>query len=151
MTLLRVMRDRRATIGAAFFLALLLSACLRSTAPQPSLLALRGTWSYTGVQTGPVRENLTGTLTISAESGIAFQGRLDLVGVNEQTGQNRLLGGHVSGTERSPGVIDFDASLATSRRHVGQIVADTMTGTWVENSPDGVMSTGTFRAEREPQ
>jgi hypothetical protein len=62
--------------------AALLSACLKSTEPQPSLLQLNGSWIYTGVQTGPVRETLTGTLTISRESGTSFQGQLNLQGVN---------------------------------------------------------------------
>lgn len=128
----------------------LLSSCLRSTAPQSSLLQLSGSWNYTGVQTSPVRETLTGTLTISRESGTSFQGRLDLVGVSGQTGQNRVLGGNVSGSAGGADVIDFDASLeSTPRRHVGQIVADTITGTWIGSSPDGTMSSGTFRIERE--
>ncbi|HEY6089049.1 MAG TPA: hypothetical protein VD771_04585 [Gemmatimonadaceae bacterium] len=127
----------------------LTSGCLRSTAPQPSQLALTGTWNYAGVQTGPVRENLSGTLTISSESGTSFQGRLDVVGVNAQTGQSRVLGGVVSGSESSSNVIDFDAQLETSpRRHVGNIVADTITGTWVGSSSDGSMTSGTFRIER---
>jgi hypothetical protein len=127
----------------------LLSACLKSTEPQPSLIQLNGSWNYTGVQTVPVRETLTGTLTISRESGTSFQGRLDLVGVNSQTQQQRLLNGLVSGSESGTDVIDFDADLdATTRRHVGQIVADTITGTWYSSS-DGAMSSGTFRVERE--
>jgi len=128
--------------------AVLLSACLKSTEPQPSLLQLSGSWNYTGVQTGPVRETLTGTLTISRESGTSFQGQLHLVGVNSQTELSRLLDGLVSGSE-SGDVIDFDADLeATPRRHVGQIVADTIAGTWYSSS-DGAMSSGTFRVERE--
>jgi len=130
--------------------ATLLSACLKSTEPQPSLLQLSGTWNYTGVQTVPVRETLSGTLTISRESGTSFQGQLNLVGVNSQTQQQRLLSGVVSGAESGTDVIDFDANLeATPRRHVGQIVADTITGTWVGSSSDGTMSSGTFRVERE--
>lgn len=130
----------------------LLSACLRSTEAQPSLLQLAGSWSYSGEQTSPVREILTGTLDISSESGMSFQGRLDIVGVNSQTNQSRALGGLVSGTEQASNVIDFDADLeSTPRRHVGQLVADTITGTWVGASPNGVMSSGTFRAEREPR
>lgn len=128
----------------------LLSACLKSTEPQPSLLQLNGSWNYTGVQTVPVRETLSGTLTISRESGTSFQGQLNLVGVNSQTQQQRLLSGVVSGAESGTDVIDFDANLeATPRRHVGQIVADTITGTWVGSSSDGTMSSGTFRVERE--
>lgn len=127
-----------------------LSGCLKSTEPQPSLLQLSGSWNYIGVQTGPVRENLTGILAISRESGTSFQGRLDLTGVNPQSGQNRQLGGLVSGSLSGSNVIDFDAGLETPpRRHVGQIVADTIQGTWVGSSPDGSMSSGTFRAERK--
>jgi hypothetical protein len=128
-----------------------LSACLKSTEPQPSLLKLNGSWNYTGVQTVPVQETLTGTLIISRESGTSFQGQLNLVGVNSQTQQQRILSGSVSGSESGTDVIDFDANLETTpRRHVGQIVADTITGTWV-SSADGAMASGTFRVEREPK
>jgi hypothetical protein len=130
---------------------LFLSACLKSTEPQPSLLQLNGSWNYTGVQTVPVRETLTGTLIISRESGTSFQGQLNLLGVNSQTQQQRILTGSVSGSESGTDLIDFDANLETTpRRHVGQIVADTITGTWV-SSADGTMASGTFRVEREPQ
>jgi hypothetical protein len=128
-----------------------LSACLKSTEPQPSLLQLNGSWNYTGVQTVPVQETLTGTLIISRESGTSFQGQLNLVGVNSQTQQQRILSGSISGSESGTDVIDFDANLETTpRRHVGQIVADTITGTWV-SSADGAMASGTFRVEREPK
>jgi hypothetical protein len=127
----------------------LLSACLQSTAPKPSVLQLNGSWNYTGVQVAPVREDLTGTLTISRESGTSFQGRLDLVGVNPQTSQRRTFGGPVSGSAPGSDVIDFDANIETPpRRHVGQLVADTITGTWVISAPDGTVSSGTFRVER---
>jgi len=126
------------------------SACLKSTEPQPSLLQLNGTWTYTGVQTSPTRENLTGTLTISRESGTSFQGRLDLVATNTQTGQSTVLGGLVSGAESDGRVIDFDADLESAPwRHVGQAVADTIAGTWVGTSSGGVTATGTFRVERQ--
>jgi hypothetical protein len=136
------------TLALAF--VLLLPACLKSTEPQPSLIQLNGSWNYTGIQTVPVPETLSGTLNITRESGTSFQGRLDLVGVNSQQ-QQRLLGGSVSGSESGTDLIDFDADLleATPRRHVGQIVADTITGTWVGSSSDGTMSSGTFRVERE--
>jgi hypothetical protein len=127
----------------------LASGCLRSTAPEPSVLQLNGSWKYTGIQSQPVRETLTGTFTISRESGTSFQGRLDIVAANEQTGQSTVLGGLVSGSESGSNVVDFDANLETVRRHVGQIVADTITGTWIGPSPDGSMSSGTFRVERE--
>lgn len=130
--------------------SLTVTACLKSTEPQPSLLQLNGTWNYVGVQTSPTRENLSGTLTISRESGTSFQGRLDLVAMNTQTGQSTVLGGLVSGAESDGSVIDFDADLeSTPRRHVGQVVADTISGTWVGTSSGGVVATGTFRVERQ--
>ena len=139
----------RVVVGAATLVGVsLISACLRSTGPQPSLIQLAGTWNYTGVQTSPLRETLTGTLKILTESGTSFQGRVDLVGVN-QAGQTRPLGGLVSGVEQSTNVVDFDASVETTpRRHVGQIVADTISGTWIGSAPDGTVSSGTFRVER---
>jgi hypothetical protein len=128
----------------------LASACLQSTEPQPSLLGLNGTWNYTGVQSGPVRETLSGTLTVSRESGTSFQGRLDLVAVNSQTGESRVLGGLVSGSESGVDVIDFDADVESApRRHVGTIVQDTISGTWIGSSSGGTMTSGTFRVERE--
>jgi hypothetical protein len=130
--------------------AVVLVGCLRSTEPQPSLLQLSGSWSYSGIQTGPVRQDLSGTLTISSESGTSFQGSLELLETNPQTGGTRALSGLVSGTENSSQVVDFDANVeSTPRRHVGQIVADTITGTWIGSSPNGTMSSGTFRMERE--
>jgi hypothetical protein len=129
----------------------LAAGCLQSTAPQPSVIQLNGTWQYTGVQTQPVRENLTGTLTISRESGASFQGQLVIVATNEQSGENTSLNGLVSGTESNGSLIDFDADLETVRRHVGKIVADTITGTWIGSASNGNMSSGTFRVERETQ
>jgi len=132
------------TLALAF--VLLLPACLKSTEPQPSLIQLSGSWNYTGNQTLPVPETLSGTLNITRESGTSFQGQIQLVGVNSQQ-QQRLLNGSVSGSEIGTDAIDFDADLETTRRHVGQIVADTITGTWYSSS-DAAMSSGTFRLER---
>jgi hypothetical protein len=145
-----IRQSRIVTACLSLAAASLISGCLKSTEPQPSLLQLDGSWSYTGVQTGPVRETLSGTLTISRESGASFQGRLDLVAVNSQTGESRVLGGLVSGSESAGDVIDFDADLESNpRRHVGQMVADTISGTWVSTESGGTMASGTFRVERE--
>jgi predicted TIM-barrel enzyme len=150
MRIATTLRMRAATRALCLAGVLLASACLQSTAPQPSLLQLSGAWKYTGVQTVPVRATLTGTLKVSLESGTSFQGRLDLISANQQTGQSSVLGGLVSGSESGTNVIDFDAEMDVVRRHVGQIVADTITGTWIGSAPDGTMSSGTFRVEREP-
>jgi hypothetical protein len=124
-------------------------ACLQSTEPRPSTLQLDGTWHYAGIQTGESAQTLTGTLTISNQSGSSFQGRLDIVSVDARTGQPTPLSGVVSGAESSSGVVDFDARLEVLRRHVGQVVADTISGTWIGEVGNGTVSSGTFRAERQ--
>ena len=124
------------------------AGCLRSTEPGPAEVQLTGTWSYSGTQTGAVRENLFGELRILSESGSAFAGRLDIVSTNEG-GDSRVMSGSVSGSAEGD-VVDFDAHVeASARRHVGQVVGDTITGTWVGSTPGGSVSSGTFRAERE--
>jgi hypothetical protein len=126
----------------------LTSACLSSTGPQPSLIQLKGDWKYTGVQRSPVVETLTGTVKISSESGTSFQGQVSLIGLN-QAGQSRILPGTISGSQLGVDVIDFDVIVETvPRRHIGQIVADTIAGTWIGSAPDGTTSSGTFRLER---
>ena len=141
---------QKSAVLLVFAGAALVSACLKSTEPQPSLIDLMGTWNYVGVQTGPFREDLTGTLEVTSESGTSFQGQLNLTGRNTQTGETRPLNGLVSGSEKGIGVIDFDADIESSlRRHVGQIVVDTITGTWAGPPSGGSMASGTFRLERE--
>jgi hypothetical protein len=142
---------KRAGQAAVAAVTILASACLSSTSPLPSDIQLNGTWKYTGVQTQPVRENLAGTLTISRESGSSFQGRIDMIASNEQTGEATVVGGLVSGSQSESDVIDFDADLDTVRRHVGQIVGDTITGSWIGAATGGAVSSGTFRAERQSQ
>jgi hypothetical protein len=126
------------------------TGCLKSTEPEPGQVQLIGTWSYSGTQTGGMRENLVGELRILSESGSTFEGRLDIVGTNE-AGDSRVMSGSVSGSGESD-VVDFDAHVeASARRHVGQVVGNTITGTWVGSTPGGSVSSGTFRAERESQ
>lgn len=138
----------RMTLGVLLFASsFLLSACLKSTEPQASLLDLSGKWHYTGFQAGAVRETLDGTLEITRESGMSFQGTLVLEALNEQTGLTRVLNGFVSGSESGTDVIDFEAAIESNpRRHVGRISADTIAGDWISAS-DGM--TGNFRVVRE--
>lgn len=141
MTMLRAWALSMIAIGVG-------AGCLKSTEPRPAQVRLTGTWSYSGAQTGAVRESLVGELRILSESGSTFEGRLDIVGTNE-AGDSRVMSGSVSGSADSD-VVDFDAHVeASARRHVGQVVGDTITGTWVGSTPGGSVSSGTFRAERE--
>jgi hypothetical protein len=146
-------RSWRGRFLACLGIAVVFGGCLRSTESTPSALQLSGDWSYEGVQTAPVREILTGQLRILGESGTSFQGTLSMVGVNEATGDSRVMTGTVSGSGDG-GVIDFDANVETAaRRHVGQLVGNIITGTWVgpPSGGGGAMSSGNFRAERVSQ
>jgi hypothetical protein len=146
MTAVRISR-KTVTTGFAISVMCLMSACLQSTEIATTDGPLIGVWHYTAIQNDPVRETIDGTLTLS-RSGATFEGRLDVEVVSPQTGAVRLASGSVAGTSSS-GVVDFDASLSTTpRRHVGDIRADTIQGTWIEASAGGVNASGTFRAER---
>jgi hypothetical protein len=108
-----------------------------------------GSWHYAGAQTGAVRENLTGTLVIGRQSGSAFQGSVEIIATNTLTGETRALHGTLSGSVPSADAVDFDASVELMpRRHVGRLVGDTITGTWVGTSSEGGTVSGIFRAER---
>jgi outer membrane biogenesis lipoprotein LolB len=152
MTYRRISRARRGVQIVAIASSVLAAACLQSTAPQPSVIQLAGKWKYTGEQLQPVpRETLTGELTITSESGASFRGQLQLITTNEQTNETLVLNGPISGSESQSGIVDFDADLETVRQHFGQIVADTITGTWIGPASNGNTSSGTFRIERETQ
>jgi hypothetical protein len=141
------MPRKAVSTGLAVTVMCLMTACLQSTEIVTTDGPLIGLWHYTAIQNDPVPESIDGTLTVS-QSGSTFDGRLDVEVVSPQTGAVRLASGTVAGTW-SRGVIDFDASLTTTpRRHVGDIRADTIQGTWIEASASGVNASGTFRAER---
>jgi hypothetical protein len=146
LTLLRRALSRAVFAAAATIVA---TGCLQSTDPQPVTIPMTGTWRYTGTQTGAIRETLVGTLVIGRQSGSAFQGSLDIVGTNQLTGEQRTLNGTLSGVVPSADAVDFDASVElTPRRHVGRLLGDTITGTWVGTSSGGETVSGIFRAER---
>ena len=136
-----------ATAGFAVSFICLMSGCLRPTEVETADASPPGVWHYTAIQSAPVRETIEGSLTFS-RSGSTLEGRLDVEIMSTESGVIRVASGAVAGTS-SGGVIDFDASLTpTPRRHVGETIAETIQGTWIEASPSGVNASGTFRAER---
>jgi hypothetical protein len=141
----------KVTAALALVTAIAATGCLQSTDPQPPTIPLIGSWRYTGTQTGAIRETLLGTLVIGRQSGSAFQGSVDLVATNVVTGEARVLNGTLSGVVASSDAVDFDVSVElTPRRHVGQLVGDTITGSWVGTAAGGGTVSGVFRAERRP-
>ncbi len=126
-----------------------LAACLQPTDTGVSSVSVAGRWQYSAVQTGASGATMNGTLVIGQQSGAGFQGSLEVTSTNAETGETRSVAGTVSGSAPAAGAIDFDVFLEPMpRRHVAQLVGDTISGTWVRLSVDGVSASGTFSAHR---
>jgi hypothetical protein len=101
------------------------------------------------VQTGASGGTLNGTLVIGQQSGASFQGSLEVTSTSAETGEVQSFAGTVSGSAPTVGAIDFDVFLEPlPRRHVARLVGDTLSGTWVRLSGQGVVASGTFFAHR---
>jgi hypothetical protein len=140
----------RRTIRAGLLAALLsLSACLKPTDTGVGAVSLAGRWQYSAIQNDATGGTLRGTLVIAQQSGASFQGSLDVTETSGATGEVRSIAGTVSGAAPTGGTIDFDAFLETApRRHVARLVGDTLSGTWLRLSNQGVSASGTFIARR---
>jgi hypothetical protein len=140
----------RRTIRSGFIVALIsISGCLQPTDVAGSAVSLAGRWQYSAVQNDAAGATLRGTLVIAQQSGASFQGSLDVTSTSNATGEVRSIAGTVSGAALTGGAIDFDAFLETApRRHVAKLVGDTLSGTWLRLSDQGVSASGTFTARR---
>lgn len=129
-----------------------LAGCLQPTDTGISSVSLTGRWQYSAVQTGASGGTANGTLVIGEQSGASFQGSLEITSTSAETGEIRSSAGTVSGSAPAIGAIDFDVFLEQQpRRHVGQLVGETISGTWLRLSGDGVSVSGTFSAHRLTQ
>ena len=127
-------------------------SCLGSTDPGRMGVPVLGTWSYTATQGSPTAAQLSGALAFSGQTGAQISGTLDMIETGAG-GLQRRLTGPVSGHTVDSTTVDFDLLLgAASRRHVGQVRGDSITGTWVETPVDGGVpsASGSFRASRAP-
>jgi hypothetical protein len=108
-----------------------------------------GTWSYVGQQVSPGTAGLTGSLSFGDQTGARISGTIDFVETDSRSQQRRLAGPFAGRTVDST-TVDFEVVLgAASRRHVGRVSADSLTGTWVETSSSGLpTASGTFRSAR---
>ena len=128
---------------------LVTTACLQPTDTGISSVSLSGRWQYSAVQTGASGGTSTGTLVIGQQSGASFHGSLDVTSTSAETGEVRSVAGTVSGSAPANGAIDFDVFLEQQpRRHVGQLIGETITGTWLRLAQDGGSASGTFTARR---
>lgn len=113
------------------------------TAPEGDAADVRGTWEFEGTQVSPALD-IEGTFVVATQSGQAIAGTAtwDEAGVGGVVMVNGPLAGRAIGQED----VDFDVTLSTGvRRFVARLVADTMSGAWVQISTS---SNGTFRAVR---
>ena len=148
-------KSRRA--GSMTGIILIFAACLLTfagcldTASGPQGNApVAGTWRYTGQQTTGTTATLTGTMTFTSQSLVAYGGSLDVL-ETIAGGPQRRLAGPITGRIVNGVSLDFDITLgAQHRQHIGALAADTISGTWFEMGANGGVSAGgSFRAVRE--
>jgi len=135
---------------AVVAIALIVSGGCSSTSDLgTSGVPVLGTWSYAGQQVAPNAASLTGSLLFTEQTGARIGGSTDVV-ESDARGQQRRLAGPFSGRTVDSTTVDFELVLgAVTRRHVGRVKADSLTGTWVESSTSGLpTASGTFRAAR---
>jgi hypothetical protein len=131
------------------FATICLTACLQPTDTTTGSISLSGRWQYSAQQSGAGGTTLSGTMTIEPRASSGFQGSVDAVATSQETGESRNVAGTVSGTAPTADAIDFDVYLEQlPRRHVGQLVGDKLSGTWIRLSADGTTASGTFTARR---
>lgn len=133
------------TRAAALLVVGLSAACVSATGSGSSALVVRGTWDYSATQTAPTPASLTGTLTITSQAAINFQGSIS---VTETDGSgSTTLSGVVNGQTVNDTTVDFDVFVdPNARRHIAVVVRDSMRGGWFESNADGSTTTGTFVA-----
>jgi len=135
-------------IIATFWIATV-SGCAGTTDLGPPGVPVVGTWSYVGSQVSPGSANLAGALSFTEQTGARIGGTIDFV-ESDSRGLQRRLAGPFAGRTADSTTVDFEIVLgAASRRHVGRVKGDSLTGTWVESSAAGLpTASGTFRSAR---
>lgn len=123
--------------------------CGGTTDLGPPGVPVVGSWTYVGQQVSPGTASLTGSLSFGEQTGAQISGTTDFVETDSR-GQQRRLAGPFAGRTVDSTTVDFEVVLgAVSRRHVGRVKADSLTGTWIETSSAGLpTASGTFRSAR---
>jgi len=118
--------------------------CLEPAGPAAAAADLRGTWRFTAAQDAPSLQ-LTGSLVIASQQGDLITGSISWE-ERDPSGATRLEGGAVTGRVIEQSDVDFDVLLGGgTRRHVARLLADTMSGSWLQVGGGG---RGEFRAVR---
>lgn len=129
---------------AATALVLAGAGCARApTGEGPPRYPLARSWRYTADQGTPDRTHTEGDIALTFQSGLRFDGAVDVV-ETYATGQGERRTGLLSGRFRDSVNVDFDIRLdAEVRRHVGRIAGDSIAGDWAQVSGTSV-ARGTF-------
>lgn len=125
---------------------LLLAGCRSSTDSGQTAIDVKGVWAYNGVQTSPAL-SVQGVLHITQQSASDFSGSAELSETDVQ-GTVRTRTGPLNGRIIGGNGVDFDIFIENvSRRHVAEVKADSMAGSWART---GVIPpvTGTFSARK---
>lgn len=125
------------------------TGCVGDSAGPGGAAPVAGTWQFTGQQASGASSAFSGVLALVSESSTTFSGTSDVVQTAAGLPPQRLAG-PVSGRVAGTGTVDFSVTAAgAQRQHVGTLVADTMTGAWLELAASGgIASNGSFRAVR---
>lgn len=122
------------------------AACGSAGTDVGNAAALEGAWHYVGTQTSGDRISYDGTVTVTQASGADFTGDFDASSSTPQ-GVVVRVNGVITGRADN-GAIDFDLQLSSdTRRHVGRVKGDSITGTWAN---DDLSSIGSFTMARTP-
>jgi hypothetical protein len=127
--------------------AVLLAATLACdlTSPEGDAADVRGTWQLTGTQAAPDLD-LEGSFSIEEQDGQVIAGSATWNETSPGGGGVTMVGGPISGRAIGQSDVDFDVTLSSgTRRFVARLVADTISGAWVQVSTS---TNGTFRAVR---
>ena len=140
---------RHIFVIAACFVSAAGIGCGGATDLGPPGVPVVGSWSYVGQQVSPGTASLTGSLSFGEQTGARIQRfdrlRRDGFAWSAATSCRTICRPNVDST-----TVDFEVVLgAVSRRHVGRVKVDSLTGTWVETSSSGLpTASGTFRSAR---
>jgi hypothetical protein len=124
--------------------------CSVTTDPGRAGAPIVGSWTYSANQATPAAAGLQGVLSFSAQSGANVSGSMDVL-ETDASGLQRRLAGPLSGKTIDSTTLDVEVTIAdVSRRHVGLIRGDSITGNWIELPINGgaISASGTFRAKR---
>jgi hypothetical protein len=136
---------RRVPVGTVVFVLMqsLIQGCVSPVESCAATRQIMGTWKYAATQDAPVRASLTGSLVISTQSCVDFQGALDVTEVTAD-GRSRRIAGPVSGLLVDSVVARFDATLGgADRQHLARFGGDSVWGSWVEIE-SGASVSGSF-------